>query len=254
MSRAGKAYIVTGGASGLGMACVERLAEEGGNVMVLDRDIKGGEAIAAKYPTVKFQEVDVTKEESVKKGVEACVAAFGRLDGIVNSAGVGSATTTIGKRGPHPISLFDIVMKINLYGTFHGCRFAAQAMANNEPNESGLRGCIINVASVAAFEGQKGQVAYSASKGAVAAMSLPMARDLARYGIRVNVIAPGTMATPMMQAVSDQVKENLLNSVVAPKRMGHMSEFAALACHIFDNEYLNAQTYRIDGGIRFANL
>jgi len=254
MSRAGKAYIVTGGASGLGLGLVQRLANEGANVLILDRDVKKGNAVAAEHSTVEFQEVDVTSSASVKAGVDACVSKFGRVDSIINCAGIGSANTTLSKRGPHPENVFDMVLKINLYGTFHGCRYAAEAMAKNEPNESGLRGSIVNVASVAAFEGQKGQVAYSASKGAVHAMSLPMARDLARFGIRVNVIAPGIMDTPMMAIVPQKVKDNLLSSVVAPKRFGSMNEFAQLACTLIDNEYLNAQTFRIDAGIRFANL
>jgi 3-hydroxyacyl-CoA dehydrogenase/3-hydroxy-2-methylbutyryl-CoA dehydrogenase len=256
MARQGQSYIVTGGASGLGLATVELLSGEGANVMILDRNVEQGNALVTKLGSDKaaFVECDVTSEESVKKAVAGTVEKFGRLDGVVNCAGVGSATTTLSKRGPHPLALFDMVTKINLYGTFNVARFGAEAMAKNEPDASGLRGVIINVASVAAFEGQKGQVAYAASKGAVVAMSLPMARDLSRYGIRVMAIAPGIMDTPMMKMVQPKVKDNLLTSVVAPKRFGHMSEFAHLVKTIIDNKYLNAQTIRMDAGIRMANL
>lgn len=255
MSRAGQTYVVTGGASGLGLATVELLAKQGANVMILDRNADAANPIVAKIgATAAFCELDVTSEESVKKAIAATVEKFGALHGVVNAAGVGSATKTLGKAGPHPLKLFDLVCKINLYGTFNVARYGAEAMAKNEPDESGLRGVIINVASVAAFEGQKGQVAYAASKGAVVAMSLPMARDLARVGIRVNCIAPGVMNTPLMQMAPQKIKDNLLMSVVAPKRLGHVDEFAHMAAALIDNKYMNAQTVRMDGGIRMANL
>lgn len=256
MSRKGQTFLVTGGASGLGLGTVRKLNAEGANVMIVDRNTEAGEALVKELgpSTTAFSEVDVTNETSVKASVDATVAKFGRLDGVVSCAGVGSATTTLGKKGPHPLAMFDIVCKINLYGTFNVARFGAEAMAKNEPDASGLRGVIINVASVAAFEGQKGQLAYAASKGAVTAMNLPMARDLARFGVRVMCVAPGIMDTPMMQMVSPKVRDNLLTSVVCPKRFGQMEEFAHMVTTIIDNKYLNAQTIRLDAGIRMANL
>jgi len=254
--KAGKTFIVTGGCSGLGRAAAERLAKEGANVMILDRNGDDAKEVIAAIGSknVEFAEVDVTNEASVKKAVQATVDKFGRLDGVVNCAGVGSALTTLSKRGPMPMNAFEMVIKINLYGTFNLCRLGAAAMAKNEPDESGLRGVLINVASVAAFEGQKGQVAYAASKGAVHSMSLPMARDLARVGIRVMCVAPGIMDTPMMGMVQQKVKDNLMGSVVSPKRFGKVEEFAQLVTTIVDNKYMNAQTFRLDGGIRMANL
>jgi NAD(P)-dependent dehydrogenase (short-subunit alcohol dehydrogenase family) len=255
MSRKGTAFIVTGGCSGLGYATVEKLATEGASVLILDRQDEAGAEICKKFgPTVQYTKVDVTDENNVKAAISSVKERFGRLDGIVNCAGVGSAVVTLGKRGPHPSKNWDMVLKINLYGTFNCCKYAAEVMAQNEPDDSGLRGVIVNVASVAAFEAQKGQVAYAASKGGVVAMSLPMARDLARYGIRVICVAPGIMDTPLMQMSSQKVKDNLMGSVVAPKRFGRMEEFASLVAHIVDNRYMNAQTIRLDAGIRFANL
>lgn len=253
--RKGTTYIVTGGASGLGYATARKLINEGANVMIMDRNAELGAKVIAEFgERSAFQAVDVTDEKSCKAGVAATMEKFGNVSGVVNCAGVGSATTTLGKRGPHPLALFDMVMKINLYGTFNVARFGAEAMAKNEPDASGLRGVIINVASVAAFEGQKGQLAYAASKGAVHAMSLPMARDLARVGIRVNVIAPGIMDTPMMQMAPQKIRDNLMTSVVAPKRFGDMGEFAHMCCALIDNKYMNGQTVRLDAGIRMANL
>mmetsp|Transcript_28882 Transcript_28882/g.56699 ORF Transcript_28882/g.56699 Transcript_28882/m.56699 type:complete len:255 (-) Transcript_28882:52-816(-) len=254
MSRKGSAFIVTGGCSGLGYATTVRLADEGANVLVFDRNDDAGAELCAKYPTVKFQNVDVTSEDAIKAGVAKCVELFGRLDGLVNCAGVGSAMTTLSKKGVYPSRNFDMVLKINLYGSFNCAKYAAEAMSKNEGDAGGMKGVIINVASVAAFEGQKGQVAYAASKGAVTAMSLPMARDLARFGIRVMCVAPGIMNTPMMQMTPKKVQDNLLTSVVAPKRFGQMEEFAHLVTTIIDNQYLNAQTIRLDAGIRMANL
>jgi len=255
MSRSGSVYVVTGGASGLGYGCVEKLAKEGASVMIVDRNEELGAEVCKKLGgNVAFTKVDVTDESSCKNAIQATVDKFGRLDGIVNCAGVGSAVTTLSKRGPMPGKMFDMVLKINLYGTMNCAKYAAEAMSKNTPDASGLRGVIVNVASVAAFEGQKGQVAYSASKGAVSAMSLPMARDLAKFGIRVMCVAPGIMDTPMMAMVQQKVKDNLLGSVVSPKRFGLMEEFGHLVCAIIDNKYLNAQTIRLDAGIRMANL
>merc|ERR1712241_1325960 len=180
---------------------------------------------------------------------------FKTLNGIVNCAGTGSAFTTIDKKlNPHDEKFWDFVVKLNLYGTFHGSSEGAAAMAKLPADEEGNRGVIINVASVAAFEGQKGQLAYSASKGAVVGMTLPMARDLARYGIRVMTIAPGIIDTPLMQAAAPKVKQGLLDQVASPKRFGSGEEFARLVTGIIDCTYLNGEVIRMDGGIRFANL
>lgn len=255
MARSGSVFVVTGGASGLGYATVERLAKEGASVMILDRNEELGAEVCKKLgDNVAFTKIDVTDENSCKEAIKSTVAKFGRVDGVVNCAGVGSAMTTLSRRGPMPGKMFDMVLQINLYGTMNCAKYAAEAMSKNEPDSSGLRGVIINVASVAAFEGQKGQVAYAASKGAITAMSLPMARDLAKFGIRVMCVAPGIMDTPMMAMVQQKVQDNLLQSVVSPKRFGLMEEFAHLVGSIIDNKYLNAQTIRLDAGIRMANL
>merc|ERR1719150_542521 len=194
-------------------------------------------------------------KDSCSKAIATTVEHFKTLNGIINCAGTGSAFTTVDKKGaPHSEDLWDFVVKINLYGTFYGSSEGAAEMAKLPADEDGNRGVIINVASVAAFEGQKGQLAYSATKGAVVGMTLPMARDLARYGIRVMTIAPGIMDTPMMRSAAPKVQEGLLASVAGPKRFGRAEEFASLAAQIIDNGYLNGETIRMDGGIRFSNL
>jgi len=255
MSFANKTFVVTGGASGLGEATVRRLALLGANVGILDRDGERGEAIAKELGSrVAFFEMDATKEQSCKNAVQAAVTRFGNLWGAVNCAGGG------GGKGPlltvdkafnvHDSDAWDITMKLNLYGTFNVCKYAAAAMAKNTPDENGLRGCLVNCASVAAFDGQKGQVAYASAKGAVTQMTLPMARDLGVYGIRVNTIAPGIMNTPMLARATDKVKAGLALGVVAPKRLGLADEFALLATQIIDNAYLNGEVIRLDGGLR----
>lgn len=196
--------------------------------------------------------MDATDEPSIKKAVEDACSKFGAIHGCVASAGVGAATTLLGKkRGQvHDSGIFDFVQKVNLYGVVNVNKYCADKMALNEADEHGLRGVIVNVASVAAQDGQKGQVAYAASKGAVAAMTLPMARDLGRYGIRVITILPGTMETPLMAAASDVVKKGLAMSIIAPKRLGLPEEFAHMVGACIDNTYLNGVTIRLDGGIR----
>jgi len=245
---------VTGGASGLGEATVRRLASLGANVAILDRDAERGQALAKELGSnVAFFEMDATVEESVKRAVDATAAKFGGLNGCVNCAGVGAATLTLDKKGqPHPSQVFDFVLKVNLFGTFNACKYAAAYLAKNQPDEHGLRGVLINVASVAAIEGQKGQVAYAASKGAVTQMTLPMARDLGSFGIRVNTICPGIFETPLMAAASDVVKKGLAEAVVAPKRLGLPAEFASLVVQLIENRYFNGETIRLDGGIRMA--
>lgn len=230
------------------------LYAQGANVGILDKNDELGKAIAKELgPRAAFFEMDATKEESVKSAVDATVAKFGSLHGAVTCAGVGAATTTLNKKGgTHNSDVWDFVLKINLYGVFNTCKYAAEYMAKNEKDANGCRGVLVNCASVAALEGQKGQVAYAASKGGVTSMTLPMARDLGSYGIRVNTICPGIMGTPMMAMADEKVRTGLAMSVVAPKRLGLPEEFAQLALHIVDNAYLNGETIRLDGGIRMA--
>jgi 3-hydroxyacyl-CoA dehydrogenase/3-hydroxy-2-methylbutyryl-CoA dehydrogenase len=198
--------------------------------------------------------MDATKEEDVKKAIEGAVKKWSTpLWGTINCAGIGAATLTVDKKGtPHPSNIFDFVMKVNLFGTFNACKYSAAVMFNNKPDEAGLRGVLINVASVAAIEGQKGQVAYAASKGAVTQMTLPMARDLGQYGIRVMTVCPGIFDTPLLGAASDVVKKSLSESVVAPKRLGMPAEFALLVTQIIENSYFNGEIIRLDGAIRMG--
>lgn len=255
MARAGKTYFVTGGASGLGLAVSKKLHNEGANVAIFDKNAQGEDIAKEMGDRALFVEIDVTDEASVGSAVQKTVEKFGGLHGAINCAGLGMAMTTIDKKlNPHKAGVFDFIMKLNTYGTFYGSAHAASAMAKCPAAEDGSRGVIINVASVAGIEGQKGQLVYSASKGAVIGMTLPMARDLARYGIRVMTIAPGIIDTPLMQAASPKVKEGLLAQVAAPKRFGAPEEFAHLCTSIIDNGYLNGEVIRMDAGIRFANL
>lgn len=256
VDRTGKTYFITGGASGLGLATAKLLLSQGANVAVGDKDAEAGKQVEKELGSkCLFQELDVTQKASCRAAIRATVEKFKSLNGVINCAGVGSAFTTIDKKlEPHSEQFWDFVVKINLYGVFYGSSEGAAEMAKLPADEEGNRGVIINVASVAAFEGQKGQLAYSASKGAVVGMTLPMARDLARYGIRVMTVAPGIIDTPLMQSAAPKVKEGLLAQVAGPKRFGKAEEFALLATHIIDNGYLNGETIRMDAGIRFANL
>jgi NAD(P)-dependent dehydrogenase (short-subunit alcohol dehydrogenase family) len=255
MSRSGKTYFITGGASGLGLATAKKLYADGANVAIFDKSEEGAKIAAELGERALFVQVDVTDEASVASAVDATVQKFGGLHGAINCAGLGMAMTTVDKNlKPHQGGVFDFIMKLNTYGTFYGSAYAASAMAKCPAAEDGSRGVIINVASVAGIEGQKGQLVYSASKGAVIGMTLPMARDLARYGIRVMTIAPGIIDTPLMQMAAPKVKEGLLAQVAAPKRFGQPEEFASLCTSIIDCGYLNGEVIRMDGGIRFANL
>jgi len=252
--RSGKTYYITGGLSGLGLATARLLFSQGANVVLVDRnDSLAPEVLTQHFNDDKraiFINVDVTDTKSVQESFEKSLAAFGTVNGVINCAGLGSATVTYGKKGPHNMGIFDFVVKVNLYGTFYCAAFGAEAMV-----KSGVKdGIVVNVSSVAGFEGQKGQVAYSASKGAVNGMTLPMARDLSRYGIRVMTVAPGIMETPLMMAAGDKVREGLLRNVVAPKRFGSSDEFAALVGHFIDNGYLNGEVVRLDAGLRFPNM
>jgi NAD(P)-dependent dehydrogenase (short-subunit alcohol dehydrogenase family) len=237
----GSTFLVTGGGSGLGAATARLLVEAGASVVAAD--LRPGEV-------GRFVETDVREEDSVRAAVGVAVEEFGALHGVVNCAGIGWAERVLGREGPHDLERFRLVVDVNLVGTFNVVRLAAEAMAKAEPRETGERGVIVNTASVAAFEGQIGQVAYSASKGGVVGIMLPIARELARVGIRCVTIAPGIMDTAMMAQASDEVRGSLEAQVQYPKRFGRPEEYAALVRHIVENEYVNAEVVRLDGGIR----
>jgi 3-hydroxyacyl-CoA dehydrogenase/3-hydroxy-2-methylbutyryl-CoA dehydrogenase len=253
MDLAGKVAIVTGGASGLGRATVEAYAARGVKVAIFDLNEKrAGDMISTLgADNVAFQRVDVADEESVRAAVAAVVEKFGAVHICNNYAGIDSACKILGKRGVFPMDQYMKVINVNLVGTFNVSRFAAEQMAKNQPiNRDGGRGVIINTASVAAYEGQVGQLAYSASKGGVVGMTLPMARDLASYGIRVNTIVPGLIHTPLFDSLPEQVCKSLEASVCYPQRLGQPREIAHLAVFIAENDYLNGECIRLDGAIR----
>jgi NAD(P)-dependent dehydrogenase (short-subunit alcohol dehydrogenase family) len=248
-----KAVLVSGGASGLGGACVRLLSEAGARVIIADLHQAQGEELAGELgDRVHFVKTNVTDEESVKAAVQAAVDRFGGLQVAINCAGVAVAEKVLGKDGPLPLANFSKVIQVNLIGTFNVIRLASAAMANNQPNAGGERGVIINTASVAAFDGQIGQAAYSASKGGVVGMTLPIARELARYGIRVMTIAPGIFDTPMLAGLPEAARQSLGQQVPFPSRLGQPREYAALARHIIENEMLNGEVIRLDGAIRMA--
>jgi 3-hydroxyacyl-CoA dehydrogenase / 3-hydroxy-2-methylbutyryl-CoA dehydrogenase len=243
--------LVTGGASGLGAATVETLVSAGGRVLILDRPgSAGGELAQSLGDAARFVAGDVTKEEEVRAAVSAAERTFGGLHIAVNCAGVGVAAKTISKRGVFPLELFSKCIEVNLIGTFNVIRLSAEAMAKGEPNADGERGVIVNTASVAAFEGQIGQAAYSASKGGVVGMTLPIARDLAPYGIRVLTIAPGLFNTPMLAMMPEEGRRKLGAQVPFPARLGEPAEYARLVRAIVENPMLNGTTIRLDGAIR----
>src|SRR4249920_453314 len=246
-------FIVTGGGSGLGAATVEMIVASGGNAIIADVNRTAGEALALSLgQRTRFIETDVTREEHAKAAVDLALKAFGGLQGLVNCAGIGLGEKTVGKEGPHALASFTRVIAVNLIGTFNMIRLAAEAMAKQQPNAAGERGIIVNTASVAAFDGQIGQAAYSASKGGIVGMTLPIARDLARSGIRVLTIAPGIFETPMLKGLPKQVQDSLGLQVPFPSRLGRPSEYAALVKHMAENEMLNGETVRLDGAIRMA--
>jgi NAD(P)-dependent dehydrogenase (short-subunit alcohol dehydrogenase family) len=246
------AFFVTGGASGLGEAAVRMLVSAGGRVVIADVNPAAGARLANELgPNVRFAPVDVTEEASVQQGL-AAATQLGSLRGVVNAAGIAIAEKVIGKNGPHSLDAFMRVIRVNLAGTFNVIRLAAALMSGNAPLESGERGVIVNTASVAAFDGQIGQAAYSASKGGVVGMTLPVARELARYGIRVMTIAPGIFDTPLMAGLPQAARESLAQQVPFPPRLGKPPEYAALVKHIFENEMLNGEVIRLDGAIRMA--
>ena len=248
-----KTFIITGGGSGLGAATAQVIVSAGGNVVLIDVNAAQGEAFAKQLGTqARFAKADVTNEADVNAAIALAVSSFGALNGAVNCAGVGAPAKVLGKDGPHALDVFQRIININLIGTFNVIRLTAAAMANNTPDEGGERGVIINTSSVAAYEGQIGQAAYSASKGGVNAMTLPIARELARSGIRVVTIAPGLFDTPMMAGLPEAARESLGAQVPFPSRLGHPDEYAALAKHILENIMLNGSVIRLDGAIRMT--
>jgi NAD(P)-dependent dehydrogenase (short-subunit alcohol dehydrogenase family) len=241
-------FIVTGGASGLGAATARMLAANGATVVIADVQAEAGQALATELKG-QFVRCDVTQEADAHAVVDAAVG-LGTLRGLVNCAGVAPAVKTVGKDGVHPLDVFQRAVNINLVGTFNMARLAAEAMGKAEPAEHGERGIIINTASVAAFDGQMGQAAYASSKAAVAGLTLPMARDLSRNGIRVMTIAPGIFETPMLMNMPQEVRDSLGKMVPFPPRLGLPTEFAHLARAIIENVMLNGETIRLDGAIR----
>ena len=251
MKVAGTVALVTGGASGLGAATVRELLAAGGKAVIVDRPQSDGAALAAELGThAAFAAADVTSDAEVEAAVQQAVERFGAIHINVNCAGTGAAMKTISKGGPMPLEIFAKVIEINLIGTFNVLRLCAMQMSKNTPNPDGERGVIVNTASVAAFDGQIGQAPYSASKGGVVAMTLPIARDLASVGIRVCTIAPGTFDTPMLALMPDPQRQALAAQIPFPSRLGKPPEFAALARHIVENAMLNGETIRLDGALR----
>ena len=246
-------FLIPGGASGLGAATARQLVDGGGSVVLADLNAAAGAAFAKSLGArARFVATDVTNEAQVQRAVDTAVKTFGALHGLINCAGVAPAERVIGRNGPHALDSFSRVININLVGSFNVLRLAAQAMTANTPGADGERGIIINTASVAAFEGQIGQAAYSASKAGVAAMALPIARELTRFGIRVMTIAPGIFDTPMLAAMPEEVHASLGAQVPFPSRLGKPEEYARLAVFIIENAMLNAETIRLDGAIRMA--
>ncbi|HWQ38189.1 MAG TPA: 3-hydroxyacyl-CoA dehydrogenase [Burkholderiales bacterium] len=245
--------IVTGGASGLGAATVEMVVAAGGNAIIADMQQATGEALAAKFGAkARFVQCDVTSEQHAKAAVDAALKHFGALHGLVNCAGIALGEKTVGKEGPHRLDSFSRVINVNLIGTFNMIRLAADAMSKLTPNAAGERGVIVNTASVAAFDGQIGQAAYAASKGGIVGMTLPIARDLSRSGIRVVTIAPGIFETAMLKGMPQEVQDSLAKQVPFPSRLGRPSEYAQLVRSIFEIEMLNGEVIRLDGAIRMA--
>ncbi len=245
-----KVFIVTGGASGLGAGTVRMLTSNGGKVVIADVQDEAGKKLAEELGQI-YVHCDVTKEDDGQSAIKSAVE-LGSLFGLINCAGIAPASRTVGRNGPHDLELFQKVINVNLVGSFNMIRLAAETMSKNEPESTGERGVIINTASVAAFDGQIGQAAYSASKGGVVGMTLPIARDLSRSGIRCMTIAPGIFATPMMFSMPQEVQDSLAASIPFPSRLGTPEDYAKLVNSIITNDMLNGETIRLDGAIRMA--
>ncbi|OFS72630.1 3-hydroxy-2-methylbutyryl-CoA dehydrogenase [Pseudomonas sp. HMSC08G10] len=253
MQIANKHFIVSGAASGLGAATAQMLVAAGAKVMLVDLNAEAVEAKARELgEQARFAVADISDEQAAKAAVDAAVSAFGSLHGLVNCAGIVGAEKVFGKHGPHGLASFAKVINVNLIGSFNLLRLAAAAMAEGTADEGGERGVIINTASIAAYDGQIGQAAYAASKGAIASLTLPAARELARFGIRVMTIAPGIFETPMMAGMTQEVRDSLAAGVPFPPRLGRPQEYAALARHIIENSMLNGEVIRLDGALRMA--
>jgi 3-hydroxyacyl-CoA dehydrogenase / 3-hydroxy-2-methylbutyryl-CoA dehydrogenase len=252
MNIAGTGVVITGGASGIGRAVAQAVAEKGGRVAIFDLNEAGGHEVVKDLGSgALFEKVNVADEGSVAAAIAMTMASFGAIHICVNCAGIGSAHKTFGKDGPFPLAAWNKTLAVNLTGTFNVARLCAEQMAKNQPFDSnGGRGAIINIASVAAYDGQIGQAAYSASKAGIVGMTLPMARDLSSIGIRVNTIAPGLIETPLLGSLPAEVLEALAKTVLYPKRLGKPEEIAQLAVAIIENDYINGECIRVDGGIR----
>jgi NAD(P)-dependent dehydrogenase (short-subunit alcohol dehydrogenase family) len=248
-----KAFLVSGGASGLGEATARQLVKEGARVVIADLNQERGIALAEELgEAARFSPTDVTQEESVRAAVGVAVDAFGALNGAVSCAGIGTPGKVLGKEGPHSLEVFAKVIQVNLIGTFNVLRLSAEAMALNPTDDGGERGAVVNTASVAAFEGQIGQVAYAASKGGVVGLTLPSARELARHGIRVVTLAPGLFDTPLMAGLPEKARISLGEQVPFPSRLGYPEEYADLVLHVLGNRMINGEVIRLDGALRMA--
>ncbi len=249
----GRVFLVTGGGSGLGAAVARMVVDNGGRVVIVDINADAGTAMAAELgDAARFQRADVSSEADGKAAVQLALDSFGHVHGLVNCAGVAPGEKVVGRDGPHRLESFVRGITVNLIGTFNMLRLAADAIVKEAPDADGERGVIVNTASIAAFDGQIGQAAYAASKGGVAALTLPVARELARFGIRVVTIAPGIFETPMMAGLPQDVQDSLGKSVPFPSRLGRPSEYAGLVKHICENTMLNGEVIRLDGALRMA--
>lgn len=245
--------VVTGGASGLGEACVRGIVERGGRAAIFDMQAgPGGELARELGDRAAFMEVDVTDDASVAQGIAGAVERFSKINVAINCAGIGGPCKVLSSKGPMPMEFFNKRIQVNLVGTMRVVALAAEQMANNEPNQEGERGVIINTSSVAATQGQIGQASYAASKGGINGLLLPLAKELAGYGIRVDTIAPGVLETPMFKNVPEAAREALAKSIPFPKRLGRPSEYADLAVHLIENPYLNGEIFYLTGALRLA--
>jgi NAD(P)-dependent dehydrogenase (short-subunit alcohol dehydrogenase family) len=248
-----KTFIITGGASGLGLATAQMIIENGGNAVLLDINSVAGEETETQLgKKSKFVQTDVSNEESVKNAISIAKSTFGGLNGAINCAGIGPAERVVGRNGAHSLASFTKTITVNLIGSFNVIRLVSEVLQNNEPSEGGERGILISTASVAAFDGQIGQAAYSASKGGIVAMTLPIARELAKMGIRVMTIAPGLFETPLLAGLPEEARMSLGQQVPFPSRLGQPFEYANLVKHIIENQMLNGEVIRLDGAIRMA--